>query len=67
MTPMQSDLPVTITLAAQDWNTVLGALGEAPYRLAAPVVQRIVEQVQQQQAPPLASAAQPNGADHAPN
>lgn len=63
MTPMQSDQPVTVTLAAQDWNVVLGALGEAPYRLAAPVVQRIMEQVQEQHPP----AAKPNGADHAPN
>jgi hypothetical protein len=35
---------IAITLTAQEWSVVLGALHEAPYRVAAPVLQKIVEQ-----------------------
>jgi hypothetical protein len=67
MTPMPPDQPITITLEAQQWNGVLGALNEAPHRIARPLIDAIVQQVQQAQsaAPP---AAKPNGADeHAPH
>jgi hypothetical protein len=67
MTPMPPDQAITITLEAQQWNVVLGALNEAPYRIAAPLINKIVEQVQQQEPQP-ALAAKPNGADeHAPH
>ena len=69
MEPLQADQPIAITLEAQQWNAVLAALNEAPYRIAAPLISRIVEQVQRQQGPPApAIAAKPNGADeHAPH
>jgi hypothetical protein len=70
MEPIQAEQPITITLEAQQWNVVLGALGEAPYRIAAPVIARIVEQVQSKQSQAAAAtlAAKPNGADeHAPH
>ena len=68
MEPIQADQPISITLEAQQWNAVLGALGEAPYRIAAPLINRIVEQVQAQQSPAAPLVAKPNGADeHAPH
>jgi hypothetical protein len=68
MTPLQPDQSITITLEAQAWNVVLAALGEAPYRVAAPLINRIMEQVQAQQSPAAPLAAKPNGADeHAPH
>jgi hypothetical protein len=36
--------PVTITLEAGQWNVVLGALHEIPYRLALPVIQALTRQ-----------------------
>jgi hypothetical protein len=67
--PIQPDQPITITLDAQQWNMVLGALGEAPWRLASPLINRIMEQIQAvQQSPAAPRAAKPNGADeHAPH
>lgn len=38
----------TIVLEAQQWNAVLGALAEAPYRISAPLIQAIGQQLQQQ-------------------
>jgi len=70
MTPMQPNSPITITLAAQQWDTVLGALNEAPHRVARPVFDSIIAQIQSQQPQADASpiAAKPNGADeHAPH
>lgn len=58
-TTLQADQQVTITLAATDWNTVLGALHEAPFRVAAPVIQRMMGQIEQHSQPP--PAAKPNG------
>lgn len=59
-TPLQPDQPISVTLEAQQWNAVLGALGEAPYRVAAPLIAKIIEQVQGQKTTPV---ARPNGAD----
>jgi hypothetical protein len=46
MAPLQTDQPVAITLTALEWNAVLVALHEAPYRIAAPIIQKIVAQAQ---------------------
>lgn len=40
--------PFTVSLEAQQWNLVLGALQEAPFRVAAPLVQAISDQLQGQ-------------------
>ena len=40
--------PFSITLEAQQWNGVMAALAETPYRIAAPLIQAISEQLQQQ-------------------
>jgi hypothetical protein len=60
--PLQPDQPISVTLEAQQWNVVLGALGEAPYRIAAPVIGKIIEQVQPQ-SQQMTPVAKPNGAD----
>ena len=68
MDPMQPDQPIAITLEAQQWNVVLGALGEAPWRLSNPVIQRIVGQIQQSQGEPVPLEKRGNGIDeHAPH
>ena len=41
---MEPTDPVTITLQAQQWNTILEVLHNAPYRVAAPLIQSISEQ-----------------------
>lgn len=48
--PVQATAPFTITLEAQQWNGVISALVKAPYELAAPLIQSITNQLQQQQA-----------------
>lgn len=62
MTPLEPQQPVTVTLIANDWNFVLGALAEAPYRLASPVISQIMRQIEATQAEPL---PRPNGAGEA--
>jgi hypothetical protein len=42
--PRQPTDPISITLEAQQWNTVLGALAEAPWRIADPVIRAIASQ-----------------------
>jgi hypothetical protein len=59
---------ISMSLSEQDWNTVMQALGELPFRMSAPVIQRIQQQAQahtQAQAPsrepnptPLPAAAE---------
>jgi hypothetical protein len=48
-------------LEAQQWNAVLAALGEAPYRVSAPLIQAIGEQLQTQAN--QAGTSAPNGLD----
>lgn len=38
----------TITLQAQQWQGILVALSDAPYRVAAPLIQAVSQQLQQQ-------------------
>jgi hypothetical protein len=66
--------PITITLQFQQWNVVLTALGDAPWRHADPVIREIGQQAAQvtqaiQQPAAQTTAAEPvkpNGAgDHA--
>lgn len=68
--PIPADQMMTIALDAQGWNAVLAALNEAPHRIARPVFDSIIAQIQSQQSQADASptAAKPNGADeHAPH
>jgi len=36
--------PLTVTLTAAEWNQVMGALAEAPYTIAAPLIGKIMTQ-----------------------
>lgn len=45
--PVAPTAPFTITLEAQQWNGVIGALVKAPYETAAPLIQAITTQLQQ--------------------
>jgi hypothetical protein len=58
--PQQQQIPLTqpfaVTLEAQQWNNVLAALAETPFKIAAPLIQAISEQLQS-----AAGQAQPNG------
>jgi hypothetical protein len=46
MTPIEPNQTLSITLTAQDWNTVLAALNEMPHRIAAPLISSIMQQAQ---------------------
>jgi hypothetical protein len=69
MTPMQPEQPIQVTLQAQQWNTVLAALNEAPHRIARPVIDAILSQVQAEaDKGDAALPAKLNGAEaHAPH
>lgn len=58
---LAADAPCTVTLTASDWQTVLTGLGEAPWRVAAPVIGRIMQQITAQ-AQASAPAADPEDA-----
>ena len=62
MNPVSPTHPFTISLEAQQWNAVMAALQEAPYRIAAPLVQAIGEQLQVQ----AQTVQQPKGLDVSP-
>jgi hypothetical protein len=46
------DEPVTITLTAQEWNNIVAALMDAPYRVAAPILGKINAQSRTAHEPP---------------
>jgi hypothetical protein len=52
------DQLLTATLEAQQWNAVMSALHEAPYRMAAPIIEALSRQLQ-------AAAAQTESVTHA--
>ena len=67
-----SDLPITVTLEAQEWNVVFSALNELPMRVARPVFDKIMSQLQTSIPSALAAsfpralAAKLNGGDGPP-
>jgi hypothetical protein len=40
---------LTVTLEAQQWNQVLAALGEGPFRVVNPIIQALHDQIYAQQ------------------
>lgn len=69
----QATDPISITLQAQQWNVVLGALMEAPWRIADPMIREITRQAEAegaaiaappQPARPTNGDARPDGEDH---
>ena len=49
---------LTVTLTAQEWNSLMTLLGEAPFRVVALLIQQIQSQCMAQQGGP---GAAPNG------
>ena len=48
MQPIGPNQPLTVTLSAQEWNMVMGAVNELPHRVARPLFDQIGQQLQQQ-------------------
>lgn len=62
MNPIAATTPLSVTLEAQQWNAVIAALAEAPYRIAAPLIQAMSEQLQQNAPDQGVPAVRQNGA-----
>lgn len=45
-TPIQADALLSVTLAAVEWNVVLGALNELPRRISDPLFTKLMQQLQ---------------------
>ena len=52
MTDINLTDPVTITLQPTEVRDIIQALGEAPYRVARPLIDSIIAQIQRQQVDP---------------
>lgn len=59
--PVSPTMQMSVVLEAQQWNAIMGALSDAPYRIAAPLIQAISVQLDQQAS--QGEANKPNGAD----
>jgi len=46
MNAIDPTTPITCTLQAQEWNSVVAALTQGPYHLVAPLIQKLGEQMQ---------------------
>lgn len=57
--PVSATAPFSVTLEAQQWNMVIACMAKATYELAAPLIQLIGQQLQEQT--PAATGA--NGHD----
>jgi len=67
--PIDPTTPISITLQAQQWNTVLAVLSDQPYRVSAPLIDAITTQANAATAAATmpAGAPNPNGSDHVPD
>lgn len=69
--PVPANLVMSVRLEAIQWNTVLGALGKAPYEIIKPVIESMEEQLKiqsvAQQTPPADEQRGSNGIDHPPH
>jgi hypothetical protein len=54
---MDATDPVSITLEARQWNVIIEVLHEAPYRVAAPLINAIATQARTAAEPPEEAAA----------
>jgi hypothetical protein len=67
MNPLPAEHPIAVTLPAHQWNGVLNALNDQPYRIARPIIDAIIPQVEAE-AEKLAApapAVKPNGSAEA--
>jgi hypothetical protein len=48
--PVEAATPLSITLQAQEWNSLINLLHDvpAPFRVTAPLIQKITQQAQEQ-------------------
>lgn len=46
MEPIDANASLPATLTATEWNVVLSALHEIPYKLAAPIIPKLAQQLQ---------------------
>jgi hypothetical protein len=46
--PIPATQTFAVTLQAQEWQTVIAAMAEAPYKQSAPLIQAITQQIQEQ-------------------
>lgn len=51
--------PISIALPEADWNVIMQALAEMPFRLSAPVIQRIQQQAASREPQPLSPSPPP--------
>jgi hypothetical protein len=67
-TPVPANLQLAVSLEAQAWNIVLEGLGELKYKIAAPVVAALTEQLTRQAQAQAAAITRPagNGIDSHP-
>jgi len=65
--PIAPNALLVVRLEAQHWNVVMSVLAEQPYKVAAPIIHQIGEQLQQQaqayQQPPSPQPLARNGHD----
>ena len=43
---IDAQMQISVSLAAEQWNQTLAVLGEGPYRVVAPIIQDIGQQLQ---------------------
>ena len=59
--PMEPTMPLTVTLQAQQWSTVLNMLAEGSVRVMLPLIQEIQRQLMQQQGDGVSQLVRGNG------
>jgi hypothetical protein len=45
---LDADRSLTCTMTAAEWNFVLSCIGEAPFKLAQPVISKLMSQIEKQ-------------------
>lgn len=65
MQPLEATAEISVTLQAQQWNVVINALMDVPWRHSDPVLRAITQQIEQLQATSVTPSlpSKPNGAD----
>jgi hypothetical protein len=64
---MQPTDPISIVMSVQEWNNVLQLLAEQPFKLSAPLIQRIQQQCQVAEQQPQPGMPATNGSAVASN
>jgi hypothetical protein len=69
-TPVPPNYPMAVQLEAQQWNQVIASLADAPWRVAAPLIESITSQLsaltRQQDQVPAAPSPVGNGLSSSP-